>query len=237
VNQKSATSTKSEDDSLRRLLLCEVLLEEYESLSQPTLGHEVSDIKKEIDEYHAREKASDSELDEEEVNGKFVKDIYRLMREALQRRASEQANEEADKYRQLYSKLYKSLSETDLDKVVERAVIAEIYGHVDELKARYERKYISEADTTKRSSLVDEATLKAIHDEVLESPPDPTEQSSSRTKLSEFSRRRRCWNRTRRSRKGLCAHASLRLVPIGWRHSQRHLQSRYLARPCSSWPP
>jgi len=184
VNQKSATSTKSEDDSLRRLLLCEVLLEEYESLGQPTLGHEVSDIKKEIDEYHARERVSDSELDEEEINGKFVKDIYRLMREALQRKASEQANEEADKYRQLYSKLYKSLSETDLDKVVERAVIAEIYGHVDELKARYERKYISEADTTKRSSLADEATLKAIHDEVLESPPDPTEQSSSRTKLS-----------------------------------------------------
>src|SRR4029079_7824479 len=79
VNQKSATSTKPEDNSLRRLLLCEVLLEEYESLGQPALGSEVSDIKKEIDEYHAREKASDSEPDEEEVNGKFVKDIYRLM--------------------------------------------------------------------------------------------------------------------------------------------------------------
>jgi len=162
VNQKSATSTKSEDDSLRRLLLCEVLLEEYESLGQPALGSEVSDIKKQIAEYHARERASDNELDEEEVNGKFVKDIYRLMRKALQRKASEQAHEEANKYRQRYAELYESLSETDLDKVVERAVIAEIYGHADELKARYERKYISEPDTTKRTSLVDQATLKAI---------------------------------------------------------------------------
>src|SRR6185369_14727974 len=61
--------------------------------------------------------------------------------------------------------------------------IAEIYGHVDELKAKYERKHISEADPMKRSSLIDEDTLKAIHDEVLESPPDPTEQTSFRTKL------------------------------------------------------
>ncbi|HEY0763301.1 MAG TPA: patatin-like phospholipase family protein [Pyrinomonadaceae bacterium] len=169
-------------DSLRRVLVCEVLLEEYESLGQPALDPaELQAVKDEIEEHH-RKCASMSEVEradaEEELNGKLVKKIYALMSFAQRRKTDEQAEQDSEAYRQLYSDAYKSLAPEDLDRVVDRAVIAKIYGHVDELNDKYDRQYIYETDKTKRSEMVQESTLKALHDEALGTsaslPPPPT---------------------------------------------------------------
>jgi Patatin-like phospholipase len=158
-------------DPLRRVLLCEVLLEEYESLGQPPLQEKsLITIKEKIEAHHDKCKSlSDVERAdaEEELNGELVKEIYALMIDAQKRKTDEQAEQTSNEYRQLYSSSYKTLSAEDLDRVVKRAVIADIYGHVDELNDRYERQYIYETDKAKRSEMVQEATLKAIHDEAL----------------------------------------------------------------------
>jgi hypothetical protein len=164
------TSAKNKD-SLRRVLLAEVLIEEYKTLEQPELDQaELETIEKEIEEFHRDSPSmSDTERTEAEkkLNGELVKKIYALMTDAQRRETDAQAEKDANDYRQLYSTSYKSLGAEELDRVVNRAVIAKMYGHVDELNDKHERKYIDETDKAKRGEMVQKATLKAIHDEAL----------------------------------------------------------------------
>src|ERR1700741_1483089 len=169
ATQSSESNVPEIKDSLRRLLLCEVLIEEYESLGQPALnGAELTRIKGEIKDHHQKyESLSDEERAdaEEELNGRLVKEIYARMIDAQRREADQQAQQDSDKYRQLYSNPYTSLPPEDLEKIVDRAVIAQIYGHVDELNDKYNRQYISETDKAKRNEMAKKSTLKALHDE------------------------------------------------------------------------
>src|ERR1044072_6133301 len=144
------TSAKNKD-SLRRVLLAEVLIEEYKTLEQPELDQaELETIEKEIEEFHRDSPSmSDTERTEAEkkLNGELVKKIYALMTDAQRRATDAQAEKDANDYRQLYSTSYKSLGAEEIDRVVNRAVIAKMYGHVDELIDKHERKYIDETDT------------------------------------------------------------------------------------------
>lgn len=171
TESKVSASVAEVKDSLDRLLLCEVLIEEYETLEQPALEAEkLSAIKKDIKEHYSKCKSlSEAERAkaDKELDGRLVKDIYSLMIAAQRGETNKRAEKDANDYRELYSNSYKSLAKEDLDRVVDRAVIAKIYGHVDELNDRHERKYISEKDKAKREEIVQEATLKAIHDEAL----------------------------------------------------------------------
>jgi len=175
TTQSSESNLPGIKDSLRRVLVCEVLLEEYQSLGQPALDpSELKAITDEIEEHH-RKSASMSEIEradaEDKLNGKLVKKIYALMTDAQRRKSDEQAEQDENEYRQLYSGgAYKSLPTEDLDKVVDRAVIAKIYGHVDELEDKYAKKYIDEPDKAKRGEKVQKATLEALHDEALGPP-------------------------------------------------------------------
>jgi len=165
-------------DPLRRLLLCEVLIEEYESLGQPSLKEpDLSTIKADIEEHHRKYESppdkNSAQAEEErakaevELDGRLVKEIYELMIDAQRRATAKQAEQDANEYRQLYSSRYKSLTPEDLEKVVDRAVIAKIYGHVDELEDKYERQNIKETDKAKRAEIVQQSTLDAIRDEAL----------------------------------------------------------------------
>ncbi|HET6974720.1 MAG TPA: patatin-like phospholipase family protein [Pyrinomonadaceae bacterium] len=168
-------------DSLRRVLLCEVLIEEYESLDQPELDPaELKTIRDDIEAHHGKsESMTDIERAdaEEELNGRLVKKIYALMTAAQKRKTDEQAEQDSDEYRKLYSG--PDTAGEDLDRVVDRAVIAKIYGHVDELNDRYDRQYIYESDEAKRGKMVREATLQKLRDEALGSATGLTSPPSS----------------------------------------------------------
>ena len=163
----------SPKDPLRRLLLCEVLIEEYESLEQPALDPtELSLIKQEIEAHHVayQGRSDEARTDaDNDLNGRLVKRIYKLMSEAQRRETHDNAESLSNKYKDLFSNLYNPSPE-DLTKLVDRAVIADIYGHVDELKAKYETEHISETDDAKRKEKVEASMYKALHDEALGSP-------------------------------------------------------------------
>src|SRR2546423_2833207 len=76
-------STKNQDNSLRRLSLSQVLIEEYKALGQPPLNE---DEEKEFE----RLKTEATAASEDEVKeGERVKKIYKLIREAQQRQVGQ----------------------------------------------------------------------------------------------------------------------------------------------------
>jgi hypothetical protein len=84
---RNSTTAKKQDDSLRRLSLTQVLIEEYEALGQPKLSEE------EEQEFARLKAAAESEVkaadeSEDEIKeGERVKSIYKIIREAQQRQA------------------------------------------------------------------------------------------------------------------------------------------------------
>lgn len=138
-----------QDDSCRRLLLSEVLLEEYESLDQPQLDPiKLSEIKEQIRQVR---EASGLPTTGEAPDGEIVLSIYRLMAEA-------QADTSKDQLR----KMYRAWEQEVEDEAVKRAVVADIFGRIEDLRCKYEKKHAEVADETKRQEKVEGEVLKVV---------------------------------------------------------------------------
>jgi uncharacterized protein YjiS (DUF1127 family) len=162
----SATVQSTECPSLRRLLLCEVILEEYESLDQPPLDqNELLSIKNEIIEHHRLAETfpeSERTIRETDFNSGIVKRLYRLMSKAQLNQAESDAEKNFAQYREAVTKLDNQLSDDQLNRVAARAVVAEIYGHVEELRTKFKSEFIQIKDETERHTKVEEAILRKL---------------------------------------------------------------------------
>lgn len=113
-------------DSAARLLFCETLLEEYESLEdQPKLAKDIADIRTEIEEYRKLPNDPDKPT-EQAFNGKILKKFYALMYEAQQKAAQGIRGRCDDANKAIEDAAEKTRS-------VDAAVISEVLGQFETL--------------------------------------------------------------------------------------------------------
>ena len=159
------------DPKERRLLICEVLIEEYESLAQPQI--DFTSIKSEIAKFRAEcEKLDNDELvkREYELNDRMLKRIYSLMAKAQSNAANEFAEAEFQSRRNVLAENFKNLSPDELHRVAERGVAAQIYGHIAELRSKFTGQFIDVTDEQKRDAMVEQAILDSLVKEALDPP-------------------------------------------------------------------
>jgi hypothetical protein len=180
TQQLPATPTTTSDPKQRRLLICEVLMEEYESLAQPLI--DFSDIRTQIAQHRIDcERINGDELiqREYEFNDRILKQFYSMMAFAQREAAEDFAAAEYELRHSVLAENFKNLSADELKRVSERAVVAQIYGHMAELRAKFTGQFIDVTDQQKREAMVDQAVLEALIKETRGAP------QSTQSKLSE----------------------------------------------------
>jgi len=170
-------STDLQDDPVsRRILLCEVLVEEYESLEVDQFEiQELAKIRTEIDDWRKKKKPEE----EKEFNGDMTLRVYRLMAKAQQNRAHSTVKQKAEDYERDYRGKDKNIEATDLRKIVDRAVVADTYGHLEDLRSQYLEDHADVEDETEREQLVREAIFEQIRKEALRKEHDPAKGTGS----------------------------------------------------------
>ncbi|HVG32446.1 MAG TPA: patatin-like phospholipase family protein [Pyrinomonadaceae bacterium] len=153
-----------EDPARARLWLYEVLLEEYDKLEQPPLLEaDIIAIRGKIDALNAecREKDDEDEIQQcaERYNAELTSMIYRAMRAAQ----ASQAKIETDRKRKEYATKYQYLADEDWrEKMVDRAVVAEIYGTVQDLRGDFEQEHAEIENKAERKAIVEQKVLERL---------------------------------------------------------------------------
>ena len=175
VQRPSAASKIVPED--RRLLLCEVLLEEYEAMDQPALDSAaVADIRMTIQKYlNTCAGMDDQQRAKAEIglNGEMVSRLYKLMAQAQKRQAEEIALKAEAVYEAEYKARHQDLDDTNRAKVVDHAVVSEIYGHSSELHDYHFREHSLIADEKERNEKAHTEALKSLREEVVHDDADP----------------------------------------------------------------
>ncbi|HXM34578.1 MAG TPA: patatin-like phospholipase family protein [Pyrinomonadaceae bacterium] len=155
-----------QDESvLHRLLLSEVLLEEYEGLDQPALDQdELLSIKAQIRECRAQYDAAPSS---EARDGEIVKQIYRLMANAQTNEALKSAKRTWDEYEERCRDRMQDLEGDRLRKVIERAVVARVFGTIDDLHRKFDKEHAAIKDKAAREKAIERDVLNAIREQAL----------------------------------------------------------------------
>jgi hypothetical protein len=153
-----------QDPANVRLWLYEVLLEEYDSLGQPALLEaDIEDIRKKLkqfkDECEAKKDEAGIEKRAEKYNAELTSMIYRSMRAAQVNRA----RMDTDKKRLKYAEEYQELTNhAQRQKVIDRAVVADIYGTVQDLSWKYEQEHADIEDEAERKAKAYRAALEEL---------------------------------------------------------------------------
>ena len=116
--EQFATPTAAPDPKQRRLLICEVLIEEYESLAQPFI--DFSDIRTQIAQHRIdSERINGDELIqlEYEFNDRILKQFYSMMATAQSKSAQDFASAEYELRHSALEENFKTLSADELKRV------------------------------------------------------------------------------------------------------------------------
>jgi len=173
VEQLATPAATTPDPKQRRLLICEVLMEEYESSAQPFI--DFSDFRNQIAQHQIDcENINGDELiqQEYEFNDRMLKQFYSMMASAQSKSAQDFAAAEYELRHGALAESFTDLSADDLKRVSERAVVAQIYGHVAELRYKFTGQFIDVTDKEKREAMVDKAVLETLIKETLGGPPN-----------------------------------------------------------------
>src|SRR5438309_8475327 len=157
-----------QDESCRRLLLSEVLLEEYESLDQPKLDFD-PDCSRELDNIKDRIKQCREISDVSAslaLDGEIVSSFYRLMSKAQADQASKEGKEKYSEW-QGNLKGVNAEGEAAQGDPAERAAVADIFGRIDDLRCKYEEEQAKLAEETDQQEKKDERK-KTVDKKVLE---------------------------------------------------------------------
>ena len=175
TTQTTDATHKGEDPTLRRLLLCEVLLEEYEAMDQPQLdAAAVAEIRAAVKKYvETCGRMDDQQRTKAEsgLNGEMVSRLYKLMSQAQKRHAETVAETAATQYEAAYRA--SGLDETKLPNVVDYAVVSRIFGHSEELYDHYLRKFSNIEDEIERQQMAAAEMLDALREEAIGDNKDP----------------------------------------------------------------
>lgn len=160
-----------EDPANARLRLYEVLLDEYDGLEQPALFEtDLTAIRGKIDEFNAVCRAKQDKDELEKCAGKYNAELTSMIYRAMRAAQANQARIDADKKRQEYAEKYQDIADhAQRQKVIDRAVVAEIYGTVQDLRWKYEHKHADIVNKEERAAKIDRAVLEDIKEQALHS--------------------------------------------------------------------
>lgn len=174
-----------QDPANARLWLYEVLLEEYDGLEQPPLLEaDIRNIREKLkafkEQCRAKEDKDELEKCAEKNNAELLSMIYRAMRVAQAR----QAGSEVDKKRQEYTAKFQHITDkAQREKVIDRAVVAEIYGTVQDLRGRYAQEHANIEDKALRKEKVEQAVLEELKEKA--NPGDKSQSATLDTAVRE----------------------------------------------------
>jgi hypothetical protein len=148
----------TQDDPCKRLLLPEILLEEYECLSQPRNQEIEAGLRAIRDQI--KEHRDDADF-AEALEGKIVSDIYKLMARAQKIKANEAC---ADLFEDWEKKFDSGLIARDTlgKRAVERATVAEIFGRLADIRAGHKDEAEKAKSAAERKKITDSEILEAL---------------------------------------------------------------------------
>lgn len=154
---------KQDEKRSSRLLLYEVLLEEYASLPQPPLDEpEVGRIKDESQKKKAEWQETD-EAEREEFEKKFSAKLFKRVTELMSQAQRHEATELVKELEARYEAAYKDIEDpNEHRKTVNRAVAYEIYGVTEDIRNRFWAKHSDIADEAERTRQTEAAVSRAV---------------------------------------------------------------------------
>jgi hypothetical protein len=173
VSPATSTSTSSTDPALdqdqecvRRLLLYEVVLEEYASLPQPPIPEEKLD---EIRQCGYLSKAAALRIDEserDEFEKQFSAELFSKVNELMREAQSKVASDKIGELKSQYEQIYNDVEARKKESVVDRAVAYDIRGVIDDLWNRFWTRHSHIVDQTERTRQTKKAVNGRIKGEI-----------------------------------------------------------------------